>query len=100
MSTHALIERINSMLPVERKIDAGYFDRMRAIGMSDAIVQHAILDRLESKLRTLDKGCVRAWADSWAQDIVTEDDFAVFSEPYASRADQKAARKVLVAECK
>ena len=74
MSAHALIERINSMLPVERKIDVGYFERMREIGMSDVIVRHAILDRLEAKLRTLDKGCERAWADSWAQDIVTEDD--------------------------
>lgn len=53
---------------------------------STQLQHHAVLDRLEARLRTLDKKkegmVVRAWEESWACDILETPEYAAFRESY------------------
>ena len=56
------LDRVNALLPSELRIDPAYVAAFAAKGFSDELLEHVILDRIESRLCTLDR--VRTWGSS------------------------------------
>ena len=69
-----MLAHLNNLLPDTHQIDPAYVKAIKAKGYSDQLQQHAILDRLEARLRTLDKKkdgkIVRSWEGTWASDVL------------------------------
>ena len=52
----ASLARVNALLPSELRIDpSSYIAAFQSKGFSDELLEHVILDRLEARLRTLDR---------------------------------------------
>ena len=50
-----MLAHLNNLLPASHQIDPAYVNAVAAKGFSEALQQHVIFDRLEARLRTLDK---------------------------------------------
>ena len=50
-----MLAHLNNLLPASHQIDPAYVNAIAARGFSEALQQHAVFDRLEARLRTLDK---------------------------------------------
>lgn len=92
--------RINELLPSTHRLDVTYLDvivKMRH-GASTDLQKHVALDRLEARLRTLDKKrgeeVVRVWEETWATSLLETPEFAGFRKPYSASNTQQ--RKSIV----
>jgi hypothetical protein len=92
------------MLGAEHAIPLKVVQAFSAKGITDACLNHVILDRLEARLRTLDKKragvLVREWEGTWASDLLQSEGFEAFQMPYEDangrvNQAQKKARKIL-----
>jgi hypothetical protein len=50
-----MLAHLNNLLPASHQIDPEYVNAIAAKGFSEAVQLHAIFDRFEARLRTLDK---------------------------------------------
>ena len=100
----SMLNHLNNLLPATHQIDPAYVKAIKAKGFSDQLQQHAILDRLEARLRTLDKkkdgAIVRSWEGTWASDVLETPEYAAFQEPFEDAEGRRTAggqkRKLLV----
>jgi hypothetical protein len=99
-----MLAHINNMLGAEHAIPTELVKAFSAKGISDVCQNHVILDRLEARLRTLDKKrdgvLVREWEGTWASDLLQSEGFEAFQTPYEDANGrvnqvQKKARKIL-----
>jgi hypothetical protein len=65
------------------------------------LVGHVVLDRVEARMRALDTvkagRYVRDWKETWAAQLLDEPGFEIFQQRYESTAEQRDARRALVA---
>ena len=99
-----MLEHLNLLLGPEHAISKAYVQAFADKGFSEVCLKHVILDRLEARLRTLDKkrdGTLnREWEGSWAEDVLSSSEYTSFQSPYQDAAGvvnevQKKARKML-----
>jgi hypothetical protein len=98
----SMLAHLNNLLPATHQIDPTYVKAIK--GFSDQLQQHAILDRLEARLRTLDTKkdgkIVRSWEGTWASDVLETPEYAAFQEPFEDAEGRRTAggqkRKLLV----
>lgn len=50
-----MLAHLNNLLPASHQIDPAYVKAVATKGFSEALQQHVVFDRLEARLRTLDK---------------------------------------------
>jgi len=120
----ASLEHVNSGLPDEYQIDPAYVQAFAAKGFSATCLAHVVLDRLEARLRLLDRVragvapppphassalraavlhhsqkqdgvLIREWQDTWAENFLESPGFQVFKKPYEGTEEQKKQRKAL-----
>ena len=91
----SMLNHLNNLLPATHQIDPAYVKAIKAKGFSDQLQQHAILDRLEARLRTLDKKkdgkIVRSWEGTWASDVLETPEYAAFQEPFEDAEGRRTA---------
>ena len=91
----SMLAHLNNLLPATHQIDPAYVKAIKAKGFSDQLQQHAIMDRLEARLRTLDKKkdgkIVRSWEGTWASDVLETPEFAAFQEPFEDAEGRRTA---------
>ena len=90
-----MIAHLNNLLPATHQIDPTYVKLIASKGFSEQLQQHAILDRLEARLRTLDTKkdgkIVRSWEGTWASDVLETPEYAAFREPFEDSEGRRAA---------
>lgn len=98
-----MLEHLTNLL-AEHAISKAYVQAFADKGFSKACLKHVILDRLEARLRTLDKKkdgtLIREWEGSWAEDVLSSPEYTAFQSPYQDAAGcvneaQKKQRKSL-----
>jgi len=91
---------VNARLPVDKRVDEKYVERFKKRKCSDELVSHAILDRVEARLRAFDTvkagRYVRDCKETWAAELIVQPGFEIFQQRYESTAEQRAARVALV----
>ncbi len=89
----SMYNRINDLLPSTHNLDATYMDTIVKLGFSKNVQKHAALDRLEARLRQLDKrkgeALVREWEGTWASTLLGTPEFAGFRKPYGANNTQQ-----------
>jgi hypothetical protein len=96
-----MVAFVNALLPVDKRVDAKYVERFTKRKCSDELVSHAVLDRVEARLRAFDSvkagRHVRDCKETWAAELIAQPGFELFGQRYESTAEQRAARIALVA---
>ena len=91
----SMLNHLNNLLPATHQIDPTYVKAIKAEGFSDQLQQHAILDRLEARLRTLDGKkdgkIVRSWEGTWASDVLETPEYAAFQGPFEDAEGRRTA---------
>jgi hypothetical protein len=99
-----MLEHLNLLLGPEHAISKAYVQAFADKGFSEVCLKHVTLDRLEARLRTLDKKrdgtLIREWEGTWASDVLESPGYEAFQSPYQDAAAvvneaQKKARKML-----
>ena len=96
-----MLKKVNTLLPVDKRVDEKHVDRFKKRKCSEELLGHVVLDRVEARLRSLDAvkagRYVRDWKETWAAPLLAEPGFDLSQQRYESTAEQRAARRVLVA---
>jgi hypothetical protein len=101
MSSTSMLKKVNTLLPADMRVDEKHVERFKKRKCSEVLVGHVVLDRVEARLRALDSvkagRYVRDWKETWAAPLLAEPGFDFFQQRYESTAEQRDARRVLVA---
>ena len=98
MKVPAAATIISSLVHEGMHVDWAHLEAYKKRGFSDALINHAVLDQLEGRLKKLDGNHGgRKWEDSWADALLRQPGFQVFQQPYKATAEQREARRNCVA---